>query len=665
MSSDVKEKNSDNKEYYKCIKVPLQHIIKHEDTLNKINNAVIKANKIVIHALQFMKLYLLDYYDKNNSLPLIDKLFVNSILKIVCNEASNGRPPLDKVKKQKTELKKVFDEHYKNFMIDIELDYQHLNTVLDYLTVDIITMYENNIKQHYVEYIERYVNVFLNKKEEIEKIKNKKLSDENTKNEINELCQELRKIKDDIFSIKNNIYKSNNKYHKWINENKNKLIPTKIFKKDNLYYDLQCSPQDYYPNMIFMMKEIEKQDKTIYNVFPLRNEITPKHIRIDTTTLIHLLFNGNQEKPKSFFLTKGNLVKYEDKLWAYFFRTDKKCFSKPDYTFHHMIETDGISASILLLRDDMLGKRIPIKKNIITEKYIDELEDYSKLKKKKIVSIDPNMSDILYCVDATDKNRTQFRYTQNQRRKETKIKKYRNIILDKKKDKIDNKTIIELETELSNFNRKTLNFDKFKIYIQKKNEINNKLYNFYEVKLFRKLKLNGYINKKRNEQKMINNFKDTYGSPEDIIICIGDWEQKKRMKYGKEPTKGKGIRKIFKQSKYQIYLVDEFRTSCRCSKCGNECSTFRECKNPKPWKKEETITRHGVVKCQTCHTLWNRDENSSANIYKVSYNAIRKKKRPKYLRRDKQSISGATSALQTQNLHEDAKPQPCKSLKRG
>jgi trehalose-6-phosphate synthase len=34
-----------------------------------------------------------------------------------------------------------------------------MNTVLDYLAIDIITMYENNIKQHFVEYVERFVNV--------------------------------------------------------------------------------------------------------------------------------------------------------------------------------------------------------------------------------------------------------------------------------------------------------------------------------------------------------------------------------------------------------------------------------------------------------------------------------------------------------------------------
>ena len=197
-----------------------------------------------------------------------------------------------------------------------------------------------------------------------------------------------------------------------------------------------------------------------------------------------------------------------------------------------MIETDGVSCSILMLRNDLIGKRIPnIKVGSNTEQYIDELSDYTNIKNKKIVAFDPNLSDLIYCVDDDSKEANEFRYTQDSRRKECKIKKYAKIILEFKKEKIDGKTVIEYETELSKLNRKTLTIKDFKDYIQKKSEINNKLYKFYEKYIFRKLKLNGYINRKKHEQKMINNFKKIFGKPEDVIICAGDFEQKQGMKY--------------------------------------------------------------------------------------------------------------------------------------
>jgi hypothetical protein len=100
------------------------------------------------------------------------------------------------------------------------------------------------------------------------------------------------------------------------------------------------------------------------------------------------------------------------------------------------------------------------------------------------------------------------------------------------------KLVIEYETELSKLNRKTLIIKDFKEYIKKKSEINNKLYKFYEKYIFRKLKLNGYMNRKKHEQKMINNFKKIYGKPEEVIITIGDWEQKNNESVLKNQQKG-------------------------------------------------------------------------------------------------------------------------------
>ena len=140
-----------------------------------------------------------------------------------------------------------------------------------------------------------------------------------------------------------------------------------------------------------------------------------------------------------------------------------------------MIETDGVSCSILLLRKDKVGKRIRTNKIPNQEQYIDELKDYSNLQDKTIISIDPNLSDLVYCVDGDTRERNHFRYTQNQRRKETKQKKYQNIILEYKEETIDGKTIIELETETSFYNRKTLNIEEFKKYLKKKKTLLKKL----------------------------------------------------------------------------------------------------------------------------------------------------------------------------------------------
>ena len=188
--------------------------------------------------------------------------------------------------------------------------------------------------------------------------------------------------------------------------------------------------------------------------------------------------------------------------------------------------------------------------------------------------------------------------------------------------------------------------------------MNQKLFAFYENTLFRKLKLNGYWNRLRSEQHMINRFNSIFGKPKDIIVTIGDFEQKKHRKF-KEPIKGKGFRDLFRKNGYQVYLVDEFRTSCKCSNCeGGDCEKFRKCRNPKP-SKNDMILSHGVLICKKCSALWNRDENSSRNIYKIAYNAINKKDCPKYLSRStngKIVISGTTSVCKLQCNSSNKKP---------
>ena len=271
-------------DYFKCVKIPLQHVLKNPDINSpKITDAVIRCNKIVINTLMFMKLYLLDHFEKNNKLPEIDKVFVNSCMKILCNESGTGRPPKKEIKELKDKLTVFYNSDYKPLIKDTDLDYTHLNTVLDYLTIGIITMYENNIKLHYVEYIERYVNIVWKKKETIVKIKEENKEEDKQKELVNEFCRQLRKIKTDILEITTE-YKSNVKYHNWIKEIKKIITPNKDkYIKDSLYYDLQCNPQDYLPCMVRIMKEVEK-DKVIM-----------KSIKLDTTTLVHLLFTKNKE----------------------------------------------------------------------------------------------------------------------------------------------------------------------------------------------------------------------------------------------------------------------------------------------------------------------------------------------------------------------------------
>ena len=635
---EIKEKPPDTfktstPEYYKSVKTSLKSILKQTDiNSSKINDAVFMSNKIVIRTLQFLKLFLLYSYEEHHTLPHVNHILINTTMKILCDikDEKGGRPPKKETMEMKEKLVYFYKQHYQPTTQIDPLDYRYLNNVLEYLTQDIETMYENNIQLHYVDYVERYVNVIWKRKfltERIRKMVGKK-TDRETR--VKNLNNELRKIKNDLLNVEDNNFKSKSFYHSWIIQQKKNILPTKKFLKNCIAYDIKAKPSDYLRCMLFMMKQIELDDEPIQNVFPMRTSISPHYIRLDTTTLVNLLMRKEQGGKKD-YLTKGNLKKNEDKIWEFFFRTERKLFQKTNYLFHHMISTDGVGVSILFLRKDLVGKRITtIKMTTNQEMYIDELPDVKLYQSKKIVAIDPNKGDLIYCVDGCSKDSNTFRYSQDQRRKETKSKKFKNVILGMKHKKIDGKTIVEYETELSNYNRKTLQIDKFKEYLTKKNQINHILFPFYRKELFRKLKFGSYINTKKSEQKMISNFKKKFGNPENVIICIGDWEQKKQMKF-KEPTIGAGMRRLFRKNSYEVFLVDEFRTSCRCSKCeGGICEKFLPRKNPKP-NKEDIRLCWGLLRCQSGCGTWNRDRNSASNIYKISVNALQKVARPSYL----------------------------------
>ena len=132
---------------------------------------------------------------------------------------------------------------------------------------------------------------------------------------------------------------------------------------------------------------------------------------------------------------------------------------------------------------------------------------------------------------------------------------------------------------------------------------------------------------------MLKRFEELFGSPQDAVVCIGDWEQKQHRKF-KEPVKGKGFRTLFRKAGYKVFLVDEFRTSRRYSDCSEHgmCSAFRECDNPRPYR-QGRILRHGLVKCSTCSRLWNRDVNAASNIWKIAKRAISGLDRPAYLQK--------------------------------
>ena len=191
-------------EFFKSTKTSLKSILKHpEINTQKINDVVIKAHKIVIHTLQFLKLYLLYQYETNNHmLPTIDKVLILNVMKVVCGEkhTNQGKPLKKETMELKDKLTAFYTEHYKPYTQPEQLDYEYMSNVLSYLCEDIMTMYENNIQLHYVDYVERFVNVVWKKKMIVEKIRKIFPTKKEKEARIRYLEKELRQIKNDLLN---------------------------------------------------------------------------------------------------------------------------------------------------------------------------------------------------------------------------------------------------------------------------------------------------------------------------------------------------------------------------------------------------------------------------------------------------------------------------------
>ena len=200
-------------------------------------------------------------------------------------------------------------------------------------------------------------------------------------------------------------------------------------------------------------------------------------------------------------------------------------------------------------------------------------------------------------------------------------------------------TVKQIESSLTNYSKMTFDFVKFTDYIIQKNIINQILYEHYENYIFRKFKFNHYTNSKKSESKMIKNFRNKFGKPDDVLIFLGDFDKSNHHMAGIEPVICKRFREIFKRGGYKVYLVNEHKTSCICNKCHEELDKFLWRESKKPKDNGKLILINGLLghkdhklKCEQIH---NRDKNAVQNMLYIVNEIFSTGKRPELFTRKK------------------------------
>ena len=655
---------------YLCvIKNTMKNLYKHgidPNIIGIIRDAVDRTSKIVFHTYNFLNLYFMYLYKNRFDFPYIDEHYITTIMFVVSSRIDKrGRKPKKNTQKTINTLTHFYNQYYLPLINPNDIVHDDkLKQILLYEAKDIVKNINVNISEHYVQYINKFVNVIYSAKDDVNKIRNNKAMNENEKAiKTRQFWADLRKVKNDILNVKDKVLTSDVKYHQFILKNKPVLIPDKKkFSKNSIYYDVKANPQDYLRplfkintridniNDIIKITELvlnkNKKSRThkLFHVLPMRTSIIPKYVTIDTFALARLII---REDTRYYF---GDITGKSFELWSKLFNLNSSIFRKKGFTFHRMIKTDGISCSLLFIKLDQNGNPIDLKKiskkskkataklvNSDRCEYIEDTNITNEMRTKTIVAIDPNHGNLISCMAKNDKaditinvpapnshktvkikykSDLRFRYTRDQRNVETKNNKYKKIRENLKKEtRINNRTVEAIESSLSVHNSKTCNFDDFSSYLRTKVNMNRLLYNYYGADIFRKLKMNIYINTQKSESKMIANFTKIFGSTKNVLIVFGDYDTKDTM-HGCEPTIAKRLRKLLIRHGFEVYKINEYNTSKLCNRCCCENERFKYVKG----KDGKDHLLWGLLRCTNvnCKTIHNRDHNSSRNMLKIT-----------------------------------------------
>ena len=630
---------------YRCIKLPIQNILKSDipiDVLERINDAVSRTNTITTNSYFLLRLWVLQKYHNNQEIPIITEDTIRMSMKSLVKASAGPKP-----KGNNLALLQEF-QNIGNSIFTLQ-DGKNLSAILDYYATTMITAIENNIKMHFIDYIKRFVNSYF---------KNIYQNELQNKEFKKQFYKELQQVKNDIINDAE-ILTCDEKYHNWLNDNRYKIVPENY--DTSYFYDIKVNPQKYLKHMIFMNLQLEEMNTKMFQFFPLQTHLIPRHIQIDTKSLVELLIDTDK---KQYF---DNIETNKEKLWNTFF----KLHHMNKYVFDYTIITDGYSVSLRFLhthfvneerikKDKMKnGKKLmkgltdeekeikkqekQVQQNKLKEENRKrrELEKKEKKETKKEVLhefpyidevskdfldgkhlfIDPGKRSLLTMMD-DDGN--YFSYTNKQRIKETKRIKYSSLLKNYK----DKQHITEIENTLSLFNSKTCDIKNFKEYIKEKLKVNDAIAKLYQDEKFRKYKWYSYINTKRTEDNMLNKIENKYGK--DIKIIIGDWSIGKQMRNFISTPNLSIKRKL--NTRFEVYNIDEFRTSCLNYKTEELCNNLYL-----PDKKNIERKMHSILtfkmenKRKGCI---NRDKNGCKNIQKVFNHYIETGERPEKYKRD-------------------------------
>jgi hypothetical protein len=584
------EFRSTDKSAYTTIKTTLKSVLhNHKEVQPVITNLVFEMNDLMIHSYQFIRLYVLKCYNNNQPLPEINEKFILYCIKTLGEKTNSGRKEKDASMLEI--LQKFYDKEYQPLLNHEKTSLKNKSNMLAYLATQLYTSLSNNTQERFIQHFLRF---------------------------INKTTTKITEDKSVLFKFKKQLLECNNEtdtmFDEWKTTHLPNILPENI--KKSIHYDVKVNPFVYLKGMLYMNTVLEKEEHKLFQPLPLRNNIIPKHIILDTACIVNLFSLEGKTKTELFKAIKEN----QRDVWNNLLNLQHKTFKTKYYQFHYQIQTDGISCSLLFIRKDLTDKKWGSRVPSVPEEDFYNIEDLSKeqleeLKPRNIVGCDPGKRSLVYMMDSNGKK---LQYTAPQRKRESKAKTNQRILLVEKK----RNNIIEKETDLSFQNSKSVDYEKFKVFLVEKDKLNKETTEFYKCDVWRKMKFRQYSYGKKSIDTFLNKIKETFG--ENILIGYGNWSRSTQMKHFM-PTMNKGLRKQI-HKKYDTITINECNTSKKCCECNNDLSYYRHSDGKKQFR---LLVCSGCVRPQVKQTVFRtRDANSAINIMNITKCWIEKQERP-------------------------------------
>ena len=601
------EFRSNEKSAYTTIKTTLKSVLhNHKEVQSVITNLVFEMNDLMIHSYQFIRLYVLKCYNDNQHLPEINEKFILYCIKTLGEKTNTGRKENDT--SMLDTLQEFYDKEYQPLLNHEKTPLKNKSNMLPYLATQLHTSLSNNTQERFIQHFLRFIN--------------------NTTNDITEDKAVLFKFKKQLLECNKETYTI---FDYWKHTHLPNILPENI--KKSVHYDVKVSPFDYLKGMLYMNAVLEKEDHKLFQPLPLRNNIIPKHIILDTACIVNLFSLEGKTKTELFKAIKEN--QYD--VWNNLLNLKHKTFKSKFYQFHYQLKTDGISCSLLFIRKDLKDKKWGSRVPTLQEQEFNNIEDLSieqldTLTNRNIVGCDPGKHSLVYMMDSNGKK---LQYTASQRKIESYGKRNERILLQEKK----RNNITEKETHLSSKNSKSVDYEKFKVFLVEKDKLNKETTEFYKRDVWRKMKFRQYSYGKKSIDTFLNKIKETFG--DNVLIGYGNWSRSTQMKHIM-PTMNKGLRKLI-HKKYDTITINEYYTSQKCCECYND---LKHCKD----KKGKEIYR--LFQCSNCVSSKNknivfrtRDKNSAISIMKLTKEWIETQTRPSEFQRQASFTCGTLTGL--------------------